>query len=249
MLQVSESSELRRDLGATLYLLSNFYSVMHETVQARVRGTDGDPNVKGTHAHNLEKARNAVLSKLLLLITDMKTNAAFSKFQLRVGGRFPREEYERYLRSGREEDGRLLTKLCTSLIECCSRLTQSIALIGYASRTFSLHTSSPDRPELSQWSTDFRKLLVSINPTSHRYTSLLALLSSSLANGAPLPPYLEMPPPFEMIKKIETIDPDLLSIRHIAEPEYSAFAVVQISAQTVNADILELTKYAFMTPV
>lgn len=38
------------------------------------------------------------------------------------------------------------------------------------------------------------------------------------------------------------IDPDLLSIRHIAEPEYSAFAVVHICAQTINVDLQELVK-------
>lgn len=91
---VSETSELRKDLGATLYLLSNFYSIVHETVRSRVKGTDGNMHVKGTHAYNLEKARHAVLSKLLLVITGLRTNAEFSKFQLRVGGRFPREEYE-----------------------------------------------------------------------------------------------------------------------------------------------------------
>lgn len=98
----------------------------------------------------------------------------------------------------------------------------------------------------SQWSTDFRKLLGSINSTSHQITSTLALLSSSLGNGQPLPPYLEVPKPFQFIKTLNSIDPDLLSVRHIAEPEYSAFAVIQICAQAVNADIAQLTKYVFV---
>lgn len=91
---MSESSELRKDLGASLYLLSNFYSIVHETVRSRVKGTDGSAKVQGTHAYHLDQARDAVFSKLLLLLTNLKTNAAFSKFQLRVGGRFPSEEYE-----------------------------------------------------------------------------------------------------------------------------------------------------------
>jgi hypothetical protein len=28
------------------------------------------------------------------LLNEMRTNSAFSKFQVRVGGRFPKEEYE-----------------------------------------------------------------------------------------------------------------------------------------------------------
>jgi hypothetical protein len=45
----------------------------------------------------LEKARLTVFGKLLLLLNDMRTNSAFSKFQVRVGGRFPKEEYEGYV--------------------------------------------------------------------------------------------------------------------------------------------------------
>ena len=91
---VSESTELRKDLGASLYLLSNFYSIVHETVRARVTGTDGNARTKGSHAYNLEKARGAVFSKSMLLLNNLATTAEFSRFQIRVGGRFPREEYE-----------------------------------------------------------------------------------------------------------------------------------------------------------
>ena len=63
-------------------------------MQARVKGVEGDATVKGTHAYHLEKASNAVFSKLLLLLTHLKQNKEFSKFQLQIGGRFPREHYE-----------------------------------------------------------------------------------------------------------------------------------------------------------
>ena len=96
-----------------LVLLSNFFSIMHETVQSRVQGTDGNMAVKGTHGHNLEKARNTVFSTLLTLLANLRTNSAFGKFQLRVGGRFPHEEYE-------------------GLIDACQRVTQYSALISYA---------------------------------------------------------------------------------------------------------------------
>lgn len=93
---ISEGSELRRDLGASLYMLANFSSIIHEIVQSRVKGVRGHIEKKGTHAYNLEKARMTVFGKLLLLLNDMRTNSAFSKFQVRVGGRFPKEEYEGY---------------------------------------------------------------------------------------------------------------------------------------------------------
>ena len=114
--------------------------------------------------------------------------------------------------------------------------------MSYASATFSTH--GMDAAEPSQWSKDFRTLLRSVDTTSHRITSLLSLLSSSLTHGQPLPPYLEMPKPYHFVKQLESIDADLLSIRHVAEPEYSAFAVLQVCGQAVNKDLEQLVKYA-----
>ncbi|KAK0247699.1 hypothetical protein LTS09_017183 [Friedmanniomyces endolithicus] len=219
---ISESTELRKDLGASLYLLSNFYSIVHETIRARITGTDGDVKVKGTHAYHLEKARDAVFSKSMLLLNNLKTNSQFSKFQLRVGGRFPAAEYE-------------------GLIESCQRVLQYTALMSHASLTFSTHNKA-DTTEESQWARDFRQLVSQTSSTSHKVTSLLALLSTSMSYGQPLPPYLDMPQPFQFVKKVDSIDPDLLSIRHIAEPEYSAFAVIQVCSQAVHADLEKLKK-------
>lgn len=214
---VSESTELRKDVGAALYLLANLSSVVHELVRARVQKIDGDENVKGTRAWHLEKARNIVFSKTLILLTTLQQNSAFSKFQIRVGGRFPHAEY-------------------TGLIECIERVLQYTSLIAYASRTFSA------TEEDSEWATDFRKLLGSVNATSHQLTSLLSLLSSSISGGRALPPYLEIPQHARYVKNMEAIDRDILSVRHIAEPEYSAFAVIQICAQCINDDVTKITR-------
>lgn len=217
---ISESTELRKDAGASMYLLANFYSVVHETVQSRIRGDDGDPQAKGTHAHRLDKSRDEVFSKTMALITAMKTNSGFSRFQLRVGGKFPAETYE-------------------ALVSCIQNVLNYTALISYASTSFTLDDNDQEK---SAWSADFRRLTSSVSTTSHEITSLLSLLSSSMSNGQPLPPYLKLPEPFKFVKKLEAMDRDILSIRHIAEPEYSAFAVIQISAQCLIGDLEKLTK-------
>ncbi|KAK4634032.1 hypothetical protein CLAFUW4_01177 [Fulvia fulva] len=215
---VSESTELRKDMGAALYLMANMYSVVHETVKSRIQKTDGDQNFKGSRAYHLEKARQQVFTKLIGLLTALQQNSAFSKVQIRIGGKFPHEEYD-------------------DLIKCLRRVLQYTAMIAYASNTFS--TSSAE----SQWSQDFRKLLSSINATSHGLTHLLALLSSSMIHARPLPPYLEVPQHGKYIKTLEAIDVDILSVRHIVEPEYSAFAVTSICAQCINDDIVKITKH------
>lgn len=90
---VSEHSELRKDLGASTYLLANMFSNVQSTVESRLRGTYGDIQVKGSHAYNLEKAKAKVFVKQIAIISQLQANSAFSKFQLRLGGRFPSEEY------------------------------------------------------------------------------------------------------------------------------------------------------------
>jgi hypothetical protein len=94
----------------------------------------------------------------------------------------------------------------------------------------------------AEWSHDFRQLMASVNVTSHKVTSLLSLLAAALRNGHALPPYLEMPEPFGFQKEIENIDKDILNIRHFAEPEYSAFAAMQIVSDSMNKDLHKLTR-------
>lgn len=91
---ISEHSVLRQQLGASLYLLANFYSIAHETVQGRIRGDEGDSNDKNSPARKIEKARNKVYSKQTLLISSLRANSRFQKFEIPFGGRFPKEKYD-----------------------------------------------------------------------------------------------------------------------------------------------------------
>jgi tRNA U38,U39,U40 pseudouridine synthase TruA len=71
---------------------------------------------------------------------------------------------------------------------------------------------------------------------------MLSLLSSSIQNGQPLPPYLKVPNPYQLSRKLEAVDSDILSLRHIAEPGYAAFAVMAISTRCISMDIERLLK-------
>lgn len=66
------------------------------------------------------------------------------------------------------------------------------------------------------------------------------MLSSSLTNGQPLPPYLHAPAGYQLGEKLEAVDHDILSLRHIAEPGYAAFAVMAISTRCIHMDIERL---------
>jgi hypothetical protein len=112
--------------------------------------------------------------------------------------------------------------------------------MAYASQTLSL-TSKP-AAEHSVWSFDFRRLVTDAHVTSNQITSVLSLLSSCLSNGQALPPFLELPRPYAFVERLEAIDRGILSVRHIGEPEYGAFAVLQICGGCVTADVEKLVK-------
>ena len=116
-----------------------------------------------------------------------------------------------------------------------------MALIGYASQGF----VDSDEDSASKWSEDFRRLMLEANLTTQEITSLLCLLSGSIKNGQPLPPYLKTPKPYELTEKLETMDSDILSVRHINESGYAALAVVQICSRCIIGDLNKLLKYVF----
>jgi len=115
-----------------------------------------------------------------------------------------------------------------------------ISLIGYASTTFAESENSNGD---SVWTSDFRRMMSSVKGTTHEITGLLSLLSASITNGTPLPPYLKTPQPYGLSTKLEAIDHDILSVRHIGEPGYAAFAVIQVSSRCIIAELDRLLRY------
>jgi hypothetical protein len=90
---------------------------------------------------------------------------------------------------------------------------------------------------LTAWSADFRRLLGQINPTSHESVMLLTLLSSSILDGQPLPPYLPHPAPYALSQRLEKLDASILSVKHVNEKGYAAFAVLQLAARCIGSDM------------
>src|SRR3954454_476053 len=113
-----------------------------------------------------------------------------------------------------------------------------MSLISYASQTYS--NEAPD--ERSEWSKAFRLLMNSISPISHEIVMLLTILSSAIREGRPLPPYMPRPQPFALSQRLESLDPRILSVRHINEPGYAAFAVLQLAARCIGGDLENLTE-------
>lgn len=85
---------MRQSLGASLYMLANYYSVIHETVKIRMRGGEGDWTLKTSAGRRLAKARNKVFSKLMLMLNGLRTYSEFQRWEVPVGGRFPKRKYD-----------------------------------------------------------------------------------------------------------------------------------------------------------
>ena len=91
-------SQLRRDLGASLYLLANFYSIVHTTVDMRVNAMEGDMNSKQSPGRRLEKARTEVYVKELGLLAGLRQHSAFTAWEPSFGGKFPRKQYDEIIK-------------------------------------------------------------------------------------------------------------------------------------------------------
>lgn len=70
-----------------------------------------------------------------------------------------------------------------------------MSLVAFASQSFCYD----DNDQGSKWTEDFRHVMESMNFTSHDITSLLSLMSASISNGQPLPPYLKTPKPVSRV--------------------------------------------------
>jgi hypothetical protein len=94
---ITARAKLRTDLGSALYLLSNYYSSVHQTVSWRIRGVEGDMNDKTGNGRRIQKARTQVFVKELILLQGMKQHCKFLAWEPTFGGKFPRASYDKLI--------------------------------------------------------------------------------------------------------------------------------------------------------
>ncbi|MCJ1474859.1 hypothetical protein MMC13_003519 [Lambiella insularis] len=215
---ITARNTLRRQLGESLMILANYYSCVHATVRLRVERRCGDPEDKTSPYRRLEKARDQLFGKEMALFAQLRQNSASTVFEPTLGGKFPKAQYD-------------------TIINEIQNILNYVALMAYTTRDYG------DEKGISgegKWITDFARVLGSIEVMSEETTSLLALLSASVTNSTPLPPYLRPPPPYQLSARLKEMDADILSIVHIAEPGYAAFAVRQVASSLINDDLKKL---------
>lgn len=216
---ITEHARLRKNLGSAFYLLANYYSVVHETLKLRLSGGLGDQRLKDSPGRRLDKSRYSIYAKCNILLSSLRAQAAFIKYDIPIGGKFPFEQYNR-------------------IIALLGDTLNFMALVSTTSVTFS--NLEGDHEGGSRWLQNLRRIIGEANLTSQAVTSVLTLLSAAIINKQALPPYVRLPEPYALSQKLDAIDSDVLSVRHIAEPGYASFACIQIVTKNLHDEMKEL---------
>lgn len=169
----------------------------------------------------LHKQRIKVYSKCHILLGELRSQTNFVKYDIPTGGKFPIELYK-------------------ELISNVHSVLNFMALISVASIPFADLDNGKAQEHGSKWLRDFRKVIGSVALTSQSVTTLLSLLSSAINSGNPLPPYVRVPEPYQLSQRLDASDRDILSIRHIAEPGYASFSVIQLGTKCLLDELQRL---------
>ena len=116
-------------------------------------------------------------------------------------------------------------------------MTRYLSLMTYATETWSKNLPNSRASTKRTWLNDLSKLLEGISPTSHHLTSTLSLLSASVIQGTALPPYLQVPEPLPLDQILNGLDTGILDSKHVEEPGYSAYAVLQVASTLLRDDV------------
>ncbi|KAL4986619.1 hypothetical protein BDW68DRAFT_178635 [Aspergillus falconensis] len=230
---VTSKSTLRRSLGEGLFLLARFYSCMHASIELWMKGELGMGSVPATHsattARELQRTRQRVFKEGMILLTKLRTLSHFSTFEPRIGGKFPKATYD-------------------AIINGAQRMFISMALMAQTAQSLQ-HSSPSSTPETAnrgdndtnKWSSRLASIaLQSADFKSHATTSLLCHLGSAVLNAQPLPPYLSTGTSFPLARSVRQMDKDLMSIRHLRDPAFSAFASLEVLRSVVGVGLGEL---------
>lgn len=116
-------------------------------------------------------------------------------------------------------------------------MTRYLSLMSYATETWSKNFPNSRASTQRTWLNNLSKLLDGIAPTSHRLTSTLCLVSASVIQGTALPPYIQLPELHALDKILEGLDSGILDSKHVEEPGYSAYAVLQVASNLLRDDL------------
>ncbi|KIM93313.1 hypothetical protein OIDMADRAFT_35813 [Oidiodendron maius Zn] len=211
---VTDRTQLRHDLGNSMYVLAKYYACVYAQIVARLEGTEGDPASYNSIGSELARSERVLFGEVLALLQSIRADSMFTAYEITLGGKFPHATFE-------------------SIVKGTRNLLGHFALMSHLSQKL------PRKSSIG-WFQNLAKLLDEINPTSHDITSMLILLSTAIKNGNPLPPYLYPPKFYNIVDSIAAIDSDILSTSHLLEPGYPEYIALQVAITLVSSDLKAL---------
>ena len=229
---VTARSILRRRLGEALYVLATYYSSVHTTLAMFLEDSQGDLSENTSPGRIIERVRGKLFIRELAALASLREHSALTHFEPTIGGDFPHKLYDQ-----------IITEV--------DALLSHVNLIAHAAITLRKAATNDNSDKSSQdttaaastdtWKHNLARRFRAADFTSHSVTTLLSLIASCIMNGQPLPPFLEAPKPYYLAHQLQQIDPELLSSSYaLKNPEYSAFAVTEVSATMMAESLRKL---------
>ncbi|PYH99783.1 hypothetical protein BO71DRAFT_138129 [Aspergillus ellipticus CBS 707.79] len=240
---ITAKSTLRKALGRGLFVLAKFYSCMHSTIELWLTGELGNAEDIQSASHDLQQARQKVFKEEMILLNSLRMHSHFSTFEPPIGGKFPKATYDQII----SQIQRMLTSMAlmahtTQTLDALSiNITPSHSSNNDDDTSQNQDKDKDNDQEPDKWISRLASIaLHSPGFKSHKVTSLLCHLSASLQNAQPLPPFLAPVDSFPLAREMQRIDGELLSIRHVEDPAFSAFVCLEVLRSVVSFTLNDL---------
>lgn len=125
-----------------------------------------------------------------------------------------------------------------TLVYCIPSILQLSATLIEIADSFHLTGSMSSEP----WVEDIRRLITSLDLSSHEVTYLLTTLSGAIKTGSPLPLYLKAAKirlPTELLAAAAP-DASIFSVKNFSQPAFSAIASMEITMMALEEDLSQL---------
>lgn len=231
---ITARNQLRKTLGSSLYLLSHYYSTVHQTAVLRIRGAEGDLTNRESPGRQLNKVRTRIFGRELVLLQGMEKHIQFISWEPTFGGKFPLASYKKLIRHTQKLSINPLPILILTL-RSILRFTAIISHVTEETRPVS--TADGAQSVLALWTNGCGNLIAVLQSTARDVTTLLCIVAAAISTGKPLPPNLVPPRLVHLRRLLATVNSNILSTGLIYDTVYADFAVMQVSYALLGEDI------------
>ena len=216
---LTERSVMRMELGSALLLLARFYCCGQATIDARLRGTEGEQGDKDNPGRQLAKLQHKILAEFLRLLPSLRSRLSLQRWDLPAGGRFPVDRY-----------ASLLTRVVS--------LLDYLVTMYHATRSYEHLLPQGKYLDRQNWDKGISDLVRRLDERAQNAAATLTLLSAAIEHGLPLPPYFNAPAPFIFGTLLQHLSEDLHGSSEDAQDSaHSAFAVIQVMSNLVRSGL------------